>query len=179
LHHASVGTSFPCRTGGERNHSGAPHTTIPNTLRFCRQIIHTTSAEELQNCRGQSVQHTVRISCCRSMWGPRWEGITKDSPEHGRTVLVDIYRLQYCGVLWVAPNGSEWRKGDQYFSALSSCTHSEMNQSFESACNAIICPHSSCRYARSEKAEVSVRHPRVSHELRSMECQLAMSFTHA
>jgi hypothetical protein len=77
------------------------------------------------------------------------------------------------------PNGSEWRKGDQYFSALSSCTHSEMNQSFESACNAIICPHSSCRYARSEKAEVSVRHPRVSHELRSMECQLAMSFTHA
>jgi hypothetical protein len=70
LHHASVGTSFPCRTGGERNHSGAPHTTIPNTLRFWRQIIHTTSAEELQNCRGQSVQHTVRISCCRSMWVP-------------------------------------------------------------------------------------------------------------
>jgi hypothetical protein len=36
--------------------------------------------------------------------GPRWGGITKDSPEHDRTVLVDIYRLRcwgtYGGVLW-------------------------------------------------------------------------------
>jgi hypothetical protein len=76
------------------------------TLRFCRQIIHTTSADELQ-----SVQHTVRVSseirivvvgrCC---WGPRWGGIINDSPEHGRTVLVDIYRLRrlvaYGSVLW-------------------------------------------------------------------------------
>ena len=34
--------------------------------------------------------------------GPPLEGgITKDSPEHGRTVLVDIYRLQ----CWVAYGG--------------------------------------------------------------------------
>jgi len=41
------------------------------------------------------------------MWGPRWEGITKDSPEHGRTVLVDIYRLR----CWVAYGGVVNRSG--------------------------------------------------------------------
>jgi hypothetical protein len=45
--------------------------------------------------------------CC---WGPRWGGITKDSPEHGRTVLVGIYLAVSGGIRWciiVPPNGSD------------------------------------------------------------------------
>src|SRR5277367_6562443 len=84
-----------------------------------------------------------------------------------------------------------WRKGDQYFSALSRCTHSEMNQSFESACSAIICPHSSYRYAKSEKHETfssqctppkGMHHaPCIMRLMNSvpMERQPAVSFTHA
>ena len=39
----------------------------------------------------------------RRCWDPRWGGITKDSPEHGRTVLVDIYRLRRWVVCYGAP----------------------------------------------------------------------------
>jgi hypothetical protein len=63
--------------------------------------------------RTQSVQHIVGLvvrlglvvvgRCC---WGLRRGGITKDSPEHSRTVLVDIYRLR----CWVA-YGGESAKG--------------------------------------------------------------------
>ena len=81
----------------------------PNTLRFCQQIIPRQPRNfkivevKVFNTRLRLVVRVrLGFSCRRSML--LGGGITKDSPEHGRTVLVDIYRLRclvaYGGVLW-------------------------------------------------------------------------------